>query len=215
MKHTWTNSNGTVYNLNIIPPFYEEIARQEILATMDIPQPPGYWLEMALPNGQTKSEYFPHSDDTMTEMVFTDNATSLITGWKGARGETLRWQDVTTPNERRAWAGYKKKLADFEAKEHKNIAERIYGGTICMAIDVDIPDGWLADYVSRYGREPDNLKLAYIIDKVCVSESDHKELIIAINQIRNISKERVDFITKSFREAAQSNTTGTPAEISR
>ena len=201
MKHTWTNSNGDIYNLNIVPPFYEELMKQEIRATMDMPVAPGYFLDLALPDGSTKQEYFPHSDDTMTEMVFTDSATNLITGWKGAKGETLRWQDGTTPNERRAWAGYKKKLADLEAKGLNDAAERMFSGVICAAIDVEIPDGWLADYVARYGREPENLKLSYIIDKVCVSEADYGELIIAINQIRSISKERVDLIVKSFRKA--------------
>lgn len=193
-QHTWTNSAGVTYKINIVPPFHEELIKKEIA----MPTQPGYWLEVALPDGSTKSEYFHHTDDTMTEVVFTENATNIITGWKGAKGETLRWQDNTTIAERRAWAGYKHKIFELE---NKIMPEKLFSGVICAGLEVDIEEGWLQDYVKRYGREPENIKLSYIVDKVCVAEEDYRELIIAINEARSISKERVNLIANSFREA--------------
>lgn len=204
-KHTWKNSQGKEFELSIVPPFFENAIIKEIEVNFPLPQVPYFAVDITLPNGKTKTEYYPHSDETMTEEVFADNAPDIIFGWTSENGKPLRWQDATTVSEQRAWRGYKKKLMQYYIDFNRETEEKVFRGVLCAGIKLDITDEWRANYKFRYGGLPVDERFAFLLDQVCVIESDFGDLAIAINEIRQISKEKVDALVGRFREAKERN----------
>jgi len=205
-KHTWKNSLGREFTLNVIPPFFEETVIKNAGQTLTEPPVPHYAAETFSPDGKPVMQYYPYSEEALTEEVFTDTATGIIDGLLSPNGNKVRWQDWVTPNDKRAWLGYKSKLAQYNQLKNKEAGEETFKRLLCSGINVEITDEWRADFTQRYGYAPDEEKYQYLLDQVCVSNDDYWDLATAITEIRQISKERVDALTGGFRKAKERNT---------
>lgn len=205
-KHVWKNSQGKEFALNIVPPFFEDAIIENVANNIPEPPLPHFSVDITLPNGKTQTEYYPYSEEALTEEVFTDSATNIVEGLLSPNGNKVRWQDWVTANDKRTWLGYKSKLVKYIALREKSLGEKIFKGLLCAGINVEITDEWRADFVNRYGYKPENEKYSYLLDQVCVTDSDFGDLAIAINEIRQVSREKIDTLVGNFRKAKERDT---------
>lgn len=202
---TWKNSAGEEFEIKPVSPFLEE----ELRAAMIWPKPPYYQIKQIAPDGTEIVQTYQHTDDTMTEISpDPKNDPDLITTLPSPDGKLRRWTADSTPEERRAWRGYKARLAQAEQDYSMALAKQM----VLEGVVSRPSDEWKAEYRKRLGSNMSeaDVHYSYVLREVCASERDLNSLFLAIQQLRKISKDRVKMFEDSFRNLPEQSTAGEP-----